>query len=394
MNLHRLTVVDRSRRPLQTKRKSAQAGTIYLCGPIAESGQPAKGGYQSCNRRIIDSLRRRGGDVRELRYAQPEPSASRIRKWVAYFVGFSGLALKLLACRRGSLVHITGLRRAFLYPEAMLIQLAKMRSCSTIYDIRDGLDLDLEWIQRSSIYEYCFGFALNSVDKVMVEGASQVTFVESYTGTTPVLMPNHVDVSVVPVRSRVDDAMAMPSIAYAGSLKPEKGIDKILAAADILRLDGFQVAVRIAGSGNREYVEGLKRRFPELTVEWLGAQSAIQVLELFSSSHFFVFPTWWPGEGQSNALTEAMACGCVPIVSDHGFNATTVADSGAILQPNQAAEDYASALRAIWDGGRWSELSQRSVGRAREFYSSRLIMDRLVEEYVSLDWTLSSLRCQ
>lgn len=345
---------------------------------------PAKGGYQSRNLRTIEELRRRGLEVHALPYAQPGPS--RVHKLVDYAFGFSRLALKTAACKKNSIVHITGLRRVFLYPELGLVYLAKFRNCRVIYDIRDGLDLDVAWLERSAVYRCFFGRLLRSVDLVMVQGASQAPFVESFTGTPPVLMPNQIDLSAIPARATVGVTSDPLIIAYAGALRREKGLSTILEAAEVLTERGLSVIVRIAGSGDEDFVRRLKDRHSNLSVEWLGPQNTEQVLDIFSTSHFFLFPTWWPGEGQSNALTEAMACGCVPVVSDHGFNAATVGDSGGVvLKREQTAADYASAVERIWGSGRWLEISHRSIARVQERFSSASVIDHLSDQYAALE---------
>ena len=358
------------------------SAAIYFCGPIADAGKPAKGGYQARNLRTIEALRSRGFEVHVLPYAQP--TASRVRKLVAYATGFSVLAWKMTGCKKKSIVHITGLRRVFLYPEIVLAYLAKKRKCRVIYDIRDGLGLDAVWLERSAIYRYFFPRLLNSVDLVMVQGDGQVPFVESFTGSTPVLIPNQIDLSAIPTRT-YSSPSPTPVIAYAGALKPEKGLSTMLDAVEILARQGFEVDVRIAGTGDEKFVESLRSRYSHLATTWLGPQTAESVLDLFANSHFFLFPTWWPGEGQSNALTEAMACGCVPIVSDHGFNAPTVGNCGAVLDLNQGPVDYAAAVKRIWESGQWMTLSEQSARRVREHYSSVAVIDHLTEQYAALE---------
>lgn len=359
------------------------ASAIYLCGPIADPGMPAKGGYQSNNLRTIEALQYRGIEVHALPYAQPESSG--IRKLIEYAVSFWLLALKVVTCEKRSILHITGLRRIFIYPEIALVYLGKLKKCRTIYDVRDGLTLEAGHLNRSTIYRRCFTLILRSVDLVMVEGESQVPFVESLTGVTPVHIPNQVDLTSIPSRIRMNGDKPKPVIAYAGTMRPEKGISTILEAAEILKNNGVAVTVRLAGTGDRNFIDDLRRRHRDLPVDWLGAQTSAGVLDLFSTSHFFVFPTRWPGEGQSNSLTEAMACGAVPIVSDHGFNAATVGGCGAILSPNDSAAEYAATLQRIWDGGQWEELSQMAVARVRECFSSSAVIDHLIEQYVSLE---------
>lgn len=300
-------------------------------------------------------------------------------------VSFSTLGFRLTACKKRSIVHITGLRRAFVYPELALIHIAKMRKCRVIYDIRDGLELDVARLKRSNSYGRWLAAILKSADLLMIQGETQAPLITALSGREAVLLPNHVDLSSVPVRSYDRSERSAPVLAYAGALRPEKGITMLLETAATLIKRGFEVRVRLAGTGDPAFLRDLQSRYADIDVEWLGAQSSPQVMELFASSHFFVFPTWWPGEGQSNALTEAMACGCVPIASDHGFNAATVGDGGVILSLDESACAYASAIQQIWESGGWEDLSRRSSARVQELYSSVAVIDRLTAQYAAIE---------
>lgn len=355
---------------------------VYLCGPIAEFGQPAKGGYQSANLRLMQALAQRGIKVHTLAYAQPNPP--QIRKIMKHVTRFTVLTLRLVTCERNAILHITALRLMFLYPELVLMYLAKFRNCRIIYDMRDGLTADVAQLAKSAWYTRCFTHALKIADLVMVEGQPQVRFVETLSARTPIVIPNHIDVASIPLRSPKAGNRDTPIIAYAGTLKPEKGISTILQTARILKGEGLEIRVRVAGTGEADYLEELRVRYADIGVDWRGSQTAEAVLEMFSESHFFIFPSKWRGEGQSNALTEAMACGCVPIVSDQGFNAATVGGCGVVLPSDAEPHDYSSAVQQIWRNGHWEKLSQCAIKRVRREFSTSLVVDRIASRYSEL----------
>ena len=356
--------------------------TIFLCGPIAKEGHPAVGGYQSNNLRILDSLQSQNIDIRALPY--PQPQSDGIKKLVIYCWGFVALAIKVVTLQKRSIFHLTALRRSFLVPELILIFLAKIRRCRTILDIRDGLARDTELVERSSFYRHIFVQALKCVDLVMVEGEAQEPFVQMLCGKTPLLLPNQIDLRTVPIRNQNQVQGTSPKIAYAGAIKPEKGIRVILEAARIMQIDGLSPKVFIAGSGSEDFVSNLKQDFDDVDVEWLGPLVASEVLGLFSDSDFFVFPTQWPGEGQSNALTEAMACGCVPIVSDHGFNAATVDNGGVVLNAQATSLDYAREIQQIWRSNKRKMLSLRAKEQIDVKFSSQIVNKKLLDAYRNL----------
>ena len=145
---------------------------------------------------------------------------------------------------------------------------------------------------------------------------------------------------------------------------------------------GQPVRLQVAGDGEPDYLSALRRQAEGLDVQWLGPRRADEVLALFREADFFLFPTSHVGEGQSNALTEAMACGCVPIASDHGFNAAVIEQAGTTLPPGSPGAAYASAVLEIWlTPGRWTALSAAASQRARSRFATGPVVRQLVEHY-------------
>ena len=98
------------------------------------------------------------------------------------------------------------------------------------------------------------------------------------------------------------------------------------------------------------------------SVAFTGALTPAEVESRLDESHFFLFLTRWFGEGHSNALTEAMARGCVPVASDHGFNASVIGTTELLLADGDDVESGASLLAALWSTGRWRHPLCRNGG--------------------------------
>lgn len=357
---------------------------IVLTGPIALTGEAARGGFQACNRRTIEALRERGHDITAWPY--PHPRARGVRKLAEYVAGFLGLYARAARCRSGTIVHITAHGAHFAALEWVLLQIARMRGCKVNFDIRAGVAHRL-YQQGGGFYRRMYAHTLRSADHVMVEGEAFVPFVTEITGQAPSYFPNHIDVDVLPRRAAPTSAEA-PSpmrLVYVGRIVPEKGLGVVIDTCRALVSAGERVHLSIAGDGTPEYLDHLKRQAEGLDVDWLGPRTSPEVLQLFLASHFFLFPTSHVGEGQSNALTEAMACGCVPVASDHGFNAGSIADCGATLRPGSRGADYANVVLGIWrTPGRWAELSRVARERVEARFATGPVIDRLVEEYRQL----------
>ena len=87
------------------------------------------------------------------------------------------------------------------------------------------------------------------------------------------------------------------------------------------------------------------------------------------------------GEGHSNALTEAMAEGLVPLCADNGFNRSVIGDCGRIFDRNADGAAYAEAVRAIITSGGWWQLSRRTAERIARNYTAETVVPGLIERY-------------
>lgn len=357
---------------------------VYITGPIAASGEAARGGYQSCNRRTIDALSARGVDVQALPY--PHPRAHGWRKMSEYLIGFLGLYGQILRCRRGSILHITAVGAHFIYIEWPLVQFGRLRGCRVIFDVRAGAARML-YEGGHGLFRRVYRSILASADEVMVEGEAFVPFLGSLLGRPPVLLPNHLDVDALPARPAAD---ALPesgplALIFVGRIARQKGVDIALEACRSLQSAGLAVRLQLVGDGEPDYLASLRRQAEGLDVQWLGSRPPDEVLAMLRKADFFLFPTFHFGEGQSNALTEAMACGCVPIASDHGFNASVIGPAGVTLPPGSPGSAYAREVLEIWRApGRWSVLSAAAVERARSRFSTGPVVDRLMARYRAL----------
>jgi glycosyltransferase involved in cell wall biosynthesis len=116
-------------------------------------------------------------------------------------------------------------------------------------------------------------------------------------------------------------------------LDKNKGVDVLIRSLQMLDCDDF--CLLIAGDGTeRESLEelagilGFKER-----VKFLGFQNREELLELYNLADLFVLASY--SEGLPRVLIEAMACGCIPVVTNVGDAAAVVRDgfNGFIVDP-------------------------------------------------------------
>jgi glycosyltransferase involved in cell wall biosynthesis len=362
-------------RTLNTPRRA-----VAYCGPIARAGAPAIGGKEAGNRSIVDLLREKGVRVAEFPYPRADRHGSAPIKMVIYGAGLTALLFRLaVSSRRWDVLHFNGHCRHFIYFEWVFPALARILGKPIVTHIRAG-DMRAQYDERSRVYRRVFDWMLRSSDAVAAQGLEDMEFVDRRRPGLAFYLPNFV---TEPPRDnlRVLQPGTTIHLVSLGLVAPEKGVEVAIQAKRAL--DGRGIAARLAiiGAGDPDYVNALKTTSADPGIEWLGAVDHGAVRGAVRGAHVFVFPTAWPGEGHSNALTETMAEGIVPVCSDHGFNRRIVADAGVVLPPGASGSDYADAIAELWNAGSWPAYSRKCVERVRELYTADAVIDKLIGLY-------------
>lgn len=136
-------------------------------------------------------------------------------------------------------------------------------------------------------------------------------------------------------------------VGFVARLDPMKDHPTFLEAASSVARERQDVRFVCVGEGLATYVDALKQQASTLgltnRIIWAGARddmSAVySALDIASSSSFF-------GEGFSNTIAEAMACGVPCVVTDVGDSAPIVGDTGSVIPPGDHSA-LAAAIRRL-----------------------------------------------
>ncbi|MFH0955494.1 MAG: glycosyltransferase family 4 protein [Candidatus Micrarchaeota archaeon] len=128
------------------------------------------------------------------------------------------------------------------------------------------------------------------------------------------LIENGVDFSALSKKTKKKQGVFL----YVGRLSKNKRLDLLLKTFGELKKQGRDFELRLAGPDWEHLAEELKRLAKELKIEkqvvFLGEVSDQQLAAEYLSAQFFVSASRYEAFGISTI--EAMAAGCVPIVSD------------------------------------------------------------------------------
>jgi len=79
-----------------------------------------------------------------------------------------------------------------------------------------------------------------------------------------------------------------------------------------------------------------------------------------------------------------MAVGCVPVVSENGFNRSVVGECGRVVANNLDANLYANAIAMIWESTQWGILSEKCKFRVNRFFDTDKVVKDLIDNYNSM----------
>ena len=161
------------------------------------------------------------------------------------------------------------------------------------------------------------------------------------------------------------------TFGFAGRLLTDKGIRALVAAHQIVRSQGFEANLIIAGNPDPANpasvsLEEVKEWSSRPGITWLGHIEDIS--SLWRRCHFAILPSH--REGLPGSLMEAAACGRALIATDApGCREIVIHDQTGLLVP---IEDPAALAQAIVKLATSPELRNRYGNAARELVVSRL----------------------
>lgn len=355
---------------------------IAFVGPIARPATPAKGGYEAANRRTIDLLMLRNASVVELRY--PDANGPTWRKTLTYLRGYAGIAVQLFRLRHAwELMHITPLLRQFAGPELALVILARLLGKPVVIDIRAG-DFLIHYPARSALYRGMLNAMTRLAGVVSIEGMNYQRHFETHGAKRILHFPNYVHWDDNLETLQRPKPCRPFRLLMLGRIVPRKGVRVGIETLRLLeRTAPGQFSLTIIGSGESSYVKEMQDLAKGLPVTFSGQLIYSEARKLLTQAHVFLFPTVHIGEGHSNALTEAMAHGVVPICSDNGFSRAVVADTGFVLPKTATEVDYAHLLQDL-SSAQLAPLSEAARARVRSYYSDTRVFDDLLAAYRTL----------
>ncbi|REF36556.1 glycosyltransferase [Thermasporomyces composti] len=326
----------------------------------------------------VEALRQLGHDV-EVVAVEDHPSAA--RRYASLLAGVGRAALS----RRP--VQPTVVEAHIAYPTGPLAWPLAVRLGAPLVLFAHGSDV-LRLPDRSPVDRALCRFVFGRASLVVANSTFLAGEVERRLGVPPervaLVSPGirYADFAAAREAVRRED-----HLLFVANLIPRKGLDVLLdALAELGRRSEEVPPLRVVGDGPERATLEEQARRTGARVEFVGALPQERVAAEMAAAEILVVPS--REEALGLAPLEAMAAGCVPVVSGIGGLAESVTDgvTGFTCRPEDPgdlADALVRALNAVRDADRRAALVRAGDEVARQ-HDMVAAAERTVHHYVSL----------
>lgn len=195
-----------------------------------------------------------------------------------------------------------------------------------------------------------------------------------------------VDCTIVPnpyaddVFVRIDGMERTRELVFVGRLVSDKGVNVLIDALGVLAKRGQRVGLTVIGDGPE--LPALRRQVDALgitsQVHFAGRRTGADLVAALNEHRVLVVPSVWQEPFGVVAL-EAMACGCVPLVSRSGGLPDAAGAAGVVFEPGDS-QALAQAIEELLGD---AELLNR-LRAAGPVHLARHTRDRVARDYLQV----------
>ncbi len=176
------------------------------------------------------------------------------------------------------------------------------------------------------------------------------------------------------------------NIIYLGRLHESKGLNDIIESCRMLGTQGFKFRFSCYGAGpdQERFVAAMKEMLGD-NFHFGGVVSGEEKVRALSSADIFLMPSKF--EGLPLSLLEAMAAGCIPIVSNRGSMTLVVDDgrNGFLVEPGDLTQIVGKLKFLLSESETgWNEIRQSAHKTIVDGYDMAQYSEKLEDLYAEL----------
>lgn len=281
----------------------------------------------------------------DIKYIASHADRGKYEKLILAFSSFFSV-LGLCLFSRPLIVHAHSASRASFYRKSLLLAVARLFGCKTIFHLHGGEFQQFVMLESGPLMRWWIRRTFEKSSKIIALSDSWSVFITQFAPKANVL----VVANAVRLNALADPASEKAGrILFLGRVGRGKGVFDLLAAAAMLKETHPNLKIVFGGNGDlaalRSAVHDLQLEAYVEILGWLGPAQKAQEL---AQASVFVLPSY--GEGLPMAMLEAMSASKAVVVTPVGGIPEAIKDgeNGLLVPPGDAVA-LASALKSVLD---------------------------------------------
>jgi len=258
----------------------------------------------------------------------------------------------------------------------------------------------LEFYEKSSsFYKKFIDFTMKSSAGTIVLGNNLRYIFENWFSDNQIfVLPNFVEDHIKSMNSQnnIYHNGKLLKLTYLGNIVESKGILQVINAVEELLENGNDILLQIIGKFGKDPFTGMQEdkikniiidivnKYPE-RIKYLGQITDIKTkfYVLKNETDIFIFPSWYPVEGQPLVIIEAMQCG-LPIISTKNCGAieeTVIEGYNGILVEKRNVKQLVNAIEVLIKN---EQLRKRMGENSRKLYEENFTPEKHLSKFKAI----------
>lgn len=309
---------------------------------------------------------------------------SKVSKIIRFLLSPTQLFVKLIR-ENPQIVHLnTSLEYRSYWRDVAYLVVARILGKKIVYQVHGGA-MPQVFFENNRLLTSTLRWVFRLTDAVVLLSQEELRAYQDFVPNHHLeVIPNAIEIGIDHEWKKNSTIRDKPlQLVFVGRLAAVKGIFEIIEAIELVRNQGRNIRLIIAGSGPDEdkLMAMVNAKSLNDCVSFVGAVHGQDKDRIWQEADLFVFPTYHR-EGLPYALLESMAARTPPVVSPVGAIPDVMSDGvHGVFVPSRQPEVLAKAIEQL-DDDRDSISRMGEAGRER--VESYYTVSRLAEDFCNL----------